>query len=331
MIVNSDTQPVAVALIEAKAEHLPPGHGLTQAKGYAESKRLNVPFVFSSNGHLFVEYDRTTKLTSNPLPLDAFPTPEELRARYESAAGFRLEAPEARPLLTRYRSGESVRRYYQDAAIRAVLEKIARGEKRALLSFATGAGKTRIAALLLRRIADAGNLHRALLVCDRTELLDQASGTFHNYFGADAAKVGAGNPQKNARILIATYQTLDVDNEEATANFLIENYPEKYFSHIVIDECHRSAWGKRSIILERNPDAVQIGLTATRAELAARRTDPATTRMRRSSMTTSSTSGSPSTNTTSRRESRTAASPPVRSSRGTSFSTTSLPQNSRRA
>ncbi|MBI4494190.1 MAG: hypothetical protein HY690_15485 [Chloroflexi bacterium] len=51
--VNPDTQPVAVALIEAKAEKLPPAHGLEQAKLYAVSKRLNVPFVFSSNGHLF--------------------------------------------------------------------------------------------------------------------------------------------------------------------------------------------------------------------------------------------------------------------------------------
>ena len=58
--VNPETQPIAVALIEAKAESLPPNHGLEQAKLYANSKRLNVPFVFSSNGHLFVEYDRFT-------------------------------------------------------------------------------------------------------------------------------------------------------------------------------------------------------------------------------------------------------------------------------
>jgi len=53
--VNIDTQPVAVALIEAKTENLPPTHGLQQAKVYADSKRLNVQFVFSSNGHQFVE------------------------------------------------------------------------------------------------------------------------------------------------------------------------------------------------------------------------------------------------------------------------------------
>jgi type I restriction enzyme R subunit len=44
--VNLGTQPVAIALVEAKAEHLPPGHGLEQAKRY--SGRLNVPFVFSA-------------------------------------------------------------------------------------------------------------------------------------------------------------------------------------------------------------------------------------------------------------------------------------------
>ena len=48
--VNTNTQPVAVALIEAKKNTLPPGHGLSQAKGYAECKRLNVPFVPTSIG-----------------------------------------------------------------------------------------------------------------------------------------------------------------------------------------------------------------------------------------------------------------------------------------
>jgi len=62
--VNVDTQPVALALIEAKKESLPPGHGLDQAKGYSECKRLNVRFVFSSNGHQFVEFDYFTGLTS---------------------------------------------------------------------------------------------------------------------------------------------------------------------------------------------------------------------------------------------------------------------------
>lgn len=51
-----ETQPVAVALIEAKAENLPPTHGLEQVKAYGSAKRMNVPFVFSSNGHAWGIY-----------------------------------------------------------------------------------------------------------------------------------------------------------------------------------------------------------------------------------------------------------------------------------
>ena len=265
---GADAQPVAVALIEAKPESKPPGHGLEQAKLYAASRRLNVLFVFASNGHQFVEFDRFTGLTHAPRKIAEFPTPAELQERYQQGMGFALSDPAAAPLLQRYPTGEGTRRYYQDAAIRAVLEKIARCERagtpsRALLSLATGAGKTFIAVNLLKRIADAGQLRRALFVCDRDELRLQGTGALQAVFGADAAPVSSGNPQKNARILIATYQTLDVATDDADANFLLANYPEDCFSHIVIDECHRSAWGKWSQVLTRNPGAVQIGLTAT--------------------------------------------------------------------
>jgi len=270
--VNVDTQPVALALIEAKKESFPAGHGLDQAKGYSECRRLNVKFIFSSNGHQFVEFDCFTGFTSAPKSIAEFPSPLELRGRYEQGMGFTLQSPAARPLLQPYAGGEGTRCYYEDAAIRAVMEKIAKCEiaqqpKRALLSMATGCGKTFIAVNLLKRISDAGQLTRALFVCDRDELRTQALGAFQNVFGSDAAAVfrnpdGANNA-KNARIHIATYQTLGVENDNDDANFLTTFYPEDYFSHIVIDECHRSAWGKWSQVLTRNRNAVQIGLTAT--------------------------------------------------------------------
>ncbi len=184
--VTAESQPVAAALIEAKAENLPPDHGLEQAKLYASCKRLNVPFVFSSNGHLFVEFDQFTGKTSAPKPLSEFPTPDELRRRYEVALGFKRDSPAAKPLFVGDPGGEATRRYYQDAASRAGLEELARREKRALLSVATGAGKTFIAVQLLRKIADAGQLRRALFVCDRDELRSQGLGAFQKVFGTDA-------------------------------------------------------------------------------------------------------------------------------------------------
>ena len=242
--VNKDSQPAAVALIEAKKESLPPGHGLDQAKGYAECRRLNIKFIFSSNGHLFVEFDCFTGLTSVPKPMTEFPAPDVLRDRYEKGMGFKLDSPQARPLIQPYHGGEGTRRYYQDAAIRAVMEKFAQCEvtelpKRALLSMATGCGKTFIAVNLLKRISDAGQLTRALFVCDRDELRTQALKAFQNVFGADAAEVfrksDGTNNAKNARIHVATYQTLGIENEYLEASFLTSFYPENYFTHVVIE------------------------------------------------------------------------------------------------
>ena len=275
VIVNAGTQPVAVGVVEVKAADHSPILGLDQARRYCD--RLHVPFAYSTNGHRFLEYDAFAGRTSEPRQMATeFPRPEDLRARFELGRGFSLADPAARPLLVPYLGGEAERRYYQDAAIRAVLERVARGEKRALLSLATGAGKTRIAVWLLHRIARAGQLRRALFVCDRDELRRQAQGALHNVFGADSAEVSSGNAQKNARILVATYQTLDVDSEEADANFLTDNYPANYFSHIIIDECHRSAWGKWSQVLTRNPDAVQVGLTATPRQIKVSERTPET-------------------------------------------------------
>lgn len=250
-----------VAVIEAKKESLAADHGLEQAKGYA--RRFSVPFVFSSNGRLFVTYNDITKITSPAQPMGTFPSHDELLAQYEALQGFHLNAPAARALLTHYDLSGHEPRYYQDAAIRAVLEKIAKGGNRALICLATGAGKTFLAVQLVKRLADAGQVRKVLFVCDRTELRDQAHGAFHNLFGDDAQAVSATQAAKNARILFATYQTLDAGRQDEDANFLIRNYPPNYFSHIVIDECHRSAWGKWSEVLARNSEAVQIGLTAT--------------------------------------------------------------------
>lgn len=118
----------------------------------------------------------------------------------------------------------------------------------------------------LKRLFDAGLMGRALFVCDRTELRDNGLGDFQAAFGNDAAEVSTKHPQKNARVLIATYQTLDQaaeDDENADATFFLKHYPPDYFDVIVIDECHRSAWGDWFVILEKNANAVQVGLTAT--------------------------------------------------------------------
>ena len=259
----------------------PPEHGLQQGKDYRVGELNNVPFVFSSNGHQFVEYDEATGQTSEPKPMTDFPRPHELIARYLTSRHLPAKSVDLKLLETGYAQGRDYLRYYQDAAIRATVEKIIRdraGKRRvrALLSLATGSGKTRIAAVLLRRMFDAEAFGKALFVCDRTELRDNGLGDFQASFGNNAAEVDTRNPQKNARVLIATYQTLDqkvrdADGKETT--FFAKNYPPGFFDVIVIDECHRSAWGDWFAFLKANFDGIHIGLTATPREIELPETD----------------------------------------------------------
>lgn len=272
-------QPLTLAFVEAKKEKLPPTQGLEQVKEYA--RRHSVKFVYSTNGHLFVEYDVSTGQTSDPQPMANFPTPDELRKRWFAATGLDSQSPAVGPLFAQYSVAGDRPRYYQDAAIRAVLERAAlaesgKAEKRALLSLATGAGKTSIAVGILQRLSAGGQLRRALFLVDRDELREQAQARFHNVFGADAKIVRedaqGNNEAKNARIHIATYQSLGI-HEKGDASFLHKHYPENHFSHILIDECHRSAWGTWSAVLTRNPEAFQVGLTATPRELTQTKAD----------------------------------------------------------
>ena len=257
---NDEVQPIAV--VEAKAEDALPTTGIEQAK--RDARLHHVPFAFATNGHQFHEADLLTNAARGPLPMSKFPKWEELRDRWVRPGGkvppLEVLSDAAQPLWTQPREGA---RYYQRAARRAALEAIARGKNRILLPLATGAGKTWIAVSILRAVKMAGQLRRALFLCDRDELRNQALGALADYFKSDVAKATTRDPAINARVIVATYQTLGVDREDGDASFLRAHYPKDYFSHIIIDECHRSAWGKWSEVLTRNPNAIQIGLTAT--------------------------------------------------------------------
>ncbi|MFV0371478.1 MAG: DEAD/DEAH box helicase family protein, partial [Azonexus sp.] len=281
--VGDMPKPLPVAVLEAKRESEHPEKGMQQAKGYADCTRFDVQYVFASNGHLYAEYDKPSGIQSGPHPLENFPPHPDLCARYAKDKGINLASPEAALLFQADSPAWSQTRYYQDAAIRAAFEKIIlerqSGPKlehgpRVLLTLATGAGKTIIATNLLWRMAQAGLLPKpALFLCDRDELREQAYTKLKAAFGGNARIVATERGQNaaaNARIHIATYQTLGIDGDEKTggdASFLTEHYGEDAFSVIIIDECHRSAWGKWSQVLTRNPNAIHIGLTATPRKL----------------------------------------------------------------
>lgn len=276
--VGDMPKPLPVGVIEAKAESEDPLKGMEQGKRYAECVRFAVQYVFATNGHRYGEFDLGTQMPDGPFPFPDFPSHDDLTARYATDTGINLSAPEAAMLFMADSAAFNKPRYYQDAAIRAAFEKVLRCRKdgepaRVLLSLATGAGKTVIAANLLWRLHEAGQLAKpALFLCDRDELREQAWEKLSKAFPKGSVRIvkteRGQNAAKNAKVHIATYQTLGLDDEDQSyASFLTEHYPENAFSVIVIDECHRSAWGRWSKVLKRNPDAIHIGLTATPRQL----------------------------------------------------------------
>ncbi|MFC5052015.1 DEAD/DEAH box helicase family protein [Rubritalea spongiae] len=269
--------PLPVAILEAKKESEDPLKGMGQAKDYGKCDRFDAKYIFSTNGHRYAKFNKFNGMQTGPFPLADFPDHQTITECYARHTGIELDKPEAKMLFTADSPAYPESRYYQDAAIRATFEKVLQCEKdgqpaRALLSLATGAGKTIIAANMLWRLNEAGRLSKpALFICDRDELRTQGYNKLKAVFGGNARIVEnkqGDNTAKNARIHVATYQTLGIDDEaEDFASFLSEHYPENSFSVIIIDECHRSAWGKWSEVLTRNPDAIQIGLTATPRKL----------------------------------------------------------------
>jgi type I restriction enzyme R subunit len=269
--------PLPIAILEAKKEDENPLKGMQQAKGYSDCQRFDAKYIFSTNGHLYAKYNKFTGEHTGPFPLADFPDHARLTDCYANHMGITATDPGTAMLFQPDSPAYPDKRYFQDAAIRAAFEKIIQCEKarkaaRVLLSLATGSGKTVIAANLLWRLHEAERLPKpALFLCDRDELREQAYTKLKAVFGDNARIVETKNGEnaaKNARIHIATYQTLGLDDDdEGFASFLTEHYPEDAFSVIIIDECHRSAWGKWSEVLKRNPNAIHIGLTATPREL----------------------------------------------------------------
>ena len=73
-----------LAVVEAKDESHAEEAGLQQALAYAVN--LGAPFAYSSNGHGIVQQDLRTGRVRQ---LQAFPTPGELRQRFEAGATWR--------------------------------------------------------------------------------------------------------------------------------------------------------------------------------------------------------------------------------------------------
>lgn len=161
---------------------------------------------------------------------------------------------------------EITNRAYQKQAVKAICENFNGMHRRGLLVMATGTGKTRVAISLCDVLMRNGWAKNILFLADRTALVKQAHKNFTKLLpSATTARLDDFKPTDKesvmkARILFSTYQTMInyIDTE-------LKEFSIGRFDLIVIDEVHRSIFGKYTSILSYF-DALMVGLTATPRE-----------------------------------------------------------------
>jgi type I restriction enzyme R subunit len=234
----------SLAVIEAKRFSVSPNDAAAQAKAYAE--QLGVPYVFLSNGQdvLFWEWQRE----AYPHPVKTIFKQDDLERR---AASLALRRDLMQVAIDRH----IVERSYQIECIDTLCQQITVGRRKLLVEMATGTGKTRTAAALIKRLFEANAITRVLFLVDRIPLAKQTEDAFAEHLPNYPAYVlRAGRRfQDEKRITITTLQSM--------VNLYAE-YSSGYFDLVISDECHRSIYGQWSGVL-KHFDGVQIGLTAT--------------------------------------------------------------------
>jgi type I restriction enzyme R subunit len=266
-LLHSENQHLAI--IEAKKQSAHPTQGLQQAIDYA--KKLSVRFVYSSNGEKIYEFDLKTGKGDH---IESYPSSGELLARY--AGKINDLGRKLRNIPFHLEAGMQSR-YYQELAVHAATDVISGNQDRALLTLATGTGKTFIAFQIVHKLFQArwnrqqpgSRRPRILFLADRNILADQAINTFNPYEN-DLIKIDGEEIRKrngvvptNAHIFFAIYQAIA---ERENIGGYYNEYPADFFDLIIIDECHRGAAnneGSWRAILEHFSSAVHVGLPAT--------------------------------------------------------------------
>ena len=185
-------------------------------------------------------------------------------------------------------------RGYQVGAITNLEKSLAENRPRALIQMATGAGKTQTAVSSIYRLLKYGGARRVLYLVDRTNLAQQMLNQFRQYITPDTGRkftelyhvqrLQDNKLDPSASACISTIQRLDSmlvlqpeidriveegssfeqedlgEDDEPRAITYNPAIPIEYFDIIVIDECHRSIYGKWRPVIEYF-DAFIIGIT----------------------------------------------------------------------
>ena len=240
-----------LAVVEAKRTSVSPIKGKHQAELYAEclEKRYGVkPVIYYTNGFETYIIDG---LGYPPRRLYAFHTESDLELLIQQRQRHDITDFSVKDNITD--------RHYQKMAIKSVCEHFNSKHRRGLLVMATGTGKTRVSISLVDVLARNGWVKNVLFLADRIPLVSQAHKNFVKLLPHMTTSVLSEDkdPDTTARITFSTYQTMInyIDRDEKA-------FSVGRFDLIVIDEAHRSIFGKYTAIINYF-DALLVGLTAT--------------------------------------------------------------------
>lgn len=249
VLYGSDGKPLAV--VEAKNTSKDPIIGKHQAELYADclERQYGIrPVIYYSNGFKTFVIDG---LGYPPRQILGFHSQEDLMVIHRSRGRSGITDQNVKDYITD--------REYQKRAIHSICDHFNKMHRRGLLVMATGSGKTRVAISLCDVLIRNKWAKNILFLADRTALVSQAQKNFAKLLPDQTTSI-LNDPKDrnvNARITFSTYQTmigyLDADKK----NFSIGR-----FDLIIIDEAHRSVFGKYTAILDYF-DALMVGLTAT--------------------------------------------------------------------
>lgn len=257
-LVLFDNKGEPLAVIELKKRGIDPYSAKAQARDYA--KTLNAPFVFLTDGSEIYFWELDTGFDAHPVK--AFLTQEDLeRKRYLLKNRKDLELVKIDLNIVGGIKDEKDWNF-QIECVHAICDGLKKHKRRMLIEMATGTGKTRTMAAIIKRLLDAGWINRVLFVVDRETLAGQALGVFNRYIGDYGYIFEKGEKKPEKLITITIINTI--------ANHYTKFSPGE-FDLIVTDECHRSIYHKwRDALLYF--DGIHIGLTATPANFIDRNT-----------------------------------------------------------
>lgn len=285
----------AIAVLEAKRADNPLGEDVeSQAENYARTPLSwyglwedgFIPLVYMSNGEKIL-FKNLLSGDEEYAEIDAIHTPKQMLRMIKRSSEYG-----ALPKLEK----QSLRDCQYNAELN--FEKsIKNGKKKNLAVLATGSGKTYLACLASYRLLNYTSTKRILFLVDRNNLARQTESEFSQFSMTENKKeMNALYDIRRLRhegdikgdivistiqklFAIMTGQALSDDDEDAEDERLSEasekkddtviqlgddlTIPPDYFQLIIVDECHRSIYGKWRAVLDYFKGANILGLTAT--------------------------------------------------------------------